>query len=42
MGAVLVHAGYISEDILEQFYGFESLFRMHPDIKLPRVDMSTE
>ena len=42
MGAVLVQAGYISQDILEQFYGFEFLFRMRPDIKLPGVEMSTE
>ena len=41
LGAVLVQAGFISRDILEQFYGFESLFGMHPDIKLPGVEMST-
>ena len=37
MGAVLVQGRHISKDILEQFYGFESLFRMHPDIKLPGI-----
>jgi transketolase len=42
MGAVLVQGGHISKDILEQFYGFGSLFRMHPDIKLLGVEISTE
>ena len=41
IGAVLVQAGHINQGILKQFYGFESLFRMHPDIRLVGVEIST-
>ena len=37
LGAVLVQAGFINRDILEQFYGFESLFGMHPDLSLIHI-----
>ena len=41
LGAVLAQAGIIDDKIIDQFYGYESLFGMHPDIKLPGVEMST-
>lgn len=41
LGAVLAQAGFIDDKVLDDFYGFESLFGMHPDIKLPGVEMST-
>ncbi len=41
LGAVLAQAGLIKDEILDQFYGFDSLFGMHPDIKLAGVEMST-
>ncbi|MGH1358574.1 MAG: transketolase [Burkholderiaceae bacterium] len=41
LGAVLAQAGLIKDEILDQFYDFDSLFGMHPDIKLAGVEMST-
>ncbi|MGD2141478.1 MAG: transketolase [Burkholderiales bacterium] len=41
LGAVLAQAGFIDEAILDRFYQFESPFGMHPDIKVPGVEMCT-
>ncbi len=41
LGAVLAQAGIIDDALLDQFYAYESLFGMHPDIKLDGVEMST-
>jgi transketolase len=41
LGAVLAQAGFIDEALLDRFYGFESPFGMHPDIKLAGVEMCT-
>ncbi len=41
LGAVLAQAGIIDDAVLERFYGLDSLFGMHPDIKLDGVEMST-
>ena len=41
LGAVLAQAGFIDEAVLDTFYGYESSFGMHPDIKLPGVEMCT-
>jgi transketolase len=41
LGAVLAQAGFIEESTLDRFYGFESPFGMHPDIKMPGVEMCT-
>lgn len=41
LGAVLAQAGFIDDDVLDQFYGFESPFGMHPDIKTAGVEMCT-
>lgn len=41
LGAVLAQAGIIDDALIDQFYGFKSLFGMHPDIKLDGVEMST-
>ena len=41
LGAVLAQAGFVDDGFLDTFYGFESLFGMHPDIKVPGVEMST-
>lgn len=41
LGAVLAQAGFIDDAILDRFYGFESPFGMHPDIKVPGVEMCT-
>ena len=35
LGAVLAQAGFVDDGFLDTFYGFESLFGMHPDIKVP-------
>lgn len=37
LGAVLAQAGFIDDAILDRFYGFESPFGMHPDIKVAGV-----
>ena len=41
LSAVLAEAGFIDEALLDRFYGFESPLGMHPDIKVPGVEMST-
>ncbi len=41
LGAVLAQAGFIADEVLDRFYGFESPFGMHPDIKVPGVEMCT-
>jgi transketolase len=38
---VLAQAGFIDDAIIDRFYGYESPFGMHPDIKLPGVEMCT-
>ena len=39
--ATLARAGFIAEDMLDEFSAFESPLGMHPDIKVPGVEMST-
>ena len=41
LGAVLAQAGFVDDGFLDTFYGYESTFGMHPDIKVPGVEMST-
>ena len=41
LGAVLAQVGFIDDAILDRFYHFESPFGMHPDIKVPGVEMCT-
>jgi transketolase len=41
LGAVLAQAGFFDEALLDRFYGFESPFGMHPDIKVNGVEMCT-
>jgi transketolase len=41
LGAVLAQAGFIEQRTLDRFYALESPFAMHPDIKLPGVEMCT-
>jgi transketolase len=41
LGATLAQAGFIDDAVLDRFYGYESLFGMHPDIKMAGVEMST-
>jgi transketolase len=41
LGAVLAQAGFIDDAVLDRFYGYESPFGMHPDIKMPGVEMCT-
>ncbi|HTS51730.1 MAG TPA: transketolase [Burkholderiales bacterium] len=41
LGAVLAQAGFIDDAVLDCFYGFESPFGMHPDIKVAGVEMCT-
>src|SRR5690349_14331115 len=41
LGAVLAQAGFIDDAVLDRFYGYESPFGMHPDIKVPGVEMCT-
>ena len=41
LGAVLAQAGFIDDEVLDRFYGFESPFGMHPDIKVAGVEMCT-
>ena len=41
LGAVLAQAGFIDDTVLDRFYGFESSFGMHPDIKVAGVEMCT-
>ncbi len=41
LGAALARAGFIEDGVLDQFYAYQSSFGMHPDIKMPGVEMST-
>ena len=41
LGAVLVQAGFVDDAYLDTFYAYESRFGMHPDIKVPGVEMCT-
>jgi transketolase len=41
LGAVLAQAGFIDDALLDRFYGLDSPFGMHPDIKVPGVEMCT-
>lgn len=41
LGATLAGAGFIDDNVLDDFYGYQSSFGMHPDIKMPGVEMST-
>jgi len=41
LGAVLAQAGFVDDALLDRFYAMESPFGMHPDIKLPGVEMCT-
>lgn len=41
LGVVLAHAGFVEDSYIDTFYGMNSLFGMHPDIKCPGVEMST-
>jgi transketolase len=41
LGAVLARAGFIDHAVLDRFYGYESPFGMHPDIKMRGVEMCT-
>ena len=41
LGPVLAQAGFFEETLLDRFYGYESPFGMHPDIKLAGVEMCT-
>jgi transketolase len=41
LAAVLAQAGFIEDSLLDTFYGYESPLGMHPDIKVPGVEMST-
>ena len=41
LGPVLAQAGFIDDAVLDRFYAFESPFGMHPDIKVPGVEMCT-
>jgi len=41
LSAVLAQAGFFPESHLDEFYGYQTLMGMHPDIKLAGVEMST-
>ena len=41
LGAVLAQAGFVDDGFLDTFYGYESTFGMHPDIKVAGVEMCT-
>lgn len=41
LGAVLAQAGFIEDAVLDRFYGLDSPFGMHPDIKVAGVEMCT-
>ena len=41
LGAVLAQAGFIEDSVLDRFYGYESPFGMHPDIKVAGIEMCT-
>ena len=41
LAAVLAQAGFFSDSHLDEFYGYQTLMGMHPDIKLAGVEMCT-
>lgn len=41
LGAILAQARFFDEAILDQFYAFESIFSMHPDMKMKGIEMCT-
>jgi transketolase len=41
LAAVLAQAEFIEDALLDRFYGYESPLGMHPDMKVPGVEMST-
>ena len=41
LAAVLAQAGFFPNKYLDEFYGYQTLLGMHPDIKLAGVEMST-
>ena len=41
LAAVLAQAGFFPDSHLDEFYGYQTLMGMHPDIKLEGVEMST-
>ena len=41
LGAVLAQAGFVDDGFIDTFYAYESKFGMHPDIKVPGVEMCT-
>lgn len=41
LGVTLAHAGFLEDSYIDTFYGMDSMFGMHPDIKTPGVEMST-
>ena len=41
LGAVLAQAGFVEDGFIDTFYAYESRFGMHPDIKVPGVEMCT-
>lgn len=41
LAAVLAQSEFIEDALLDRFYGYESPLGMHPDIKVPGVEMST-
>jgi transketolase len=41
LAAVLAQAGFFDDSRLDEFYAYESLLGMHPDIKCEGVEMST-
>ena len=41
LGAVLAQAGFVEDGFIDTFYAYESQFGMHPDIKVPGVEMCT-
>ena len=41
LGAVLAQAGFVDDGFIDTFYAYESQFGMHPDIKVPGIEMCT-
>jgi len=41
LGATISQAGFVDDDYIDTFYGMASGFGMHPDIKVPGIEMST-
>ena len=41
LGAVLAQAGFVDDGFIDTFYAYESRFGMHPDIKVPGIEMCT-